>query len=207
MKKILLSSVVAVAIFTGCGEEKKSANEQMTESKSEVASTNKTPEQKFVDQVKDSTTEVASTIAQESKKIAALSGEAVKSVTEKVVDKTQEVTKDVVDTANETKDKIEQSINTIVATKNDTNEDSANLEEKGKGIYLKCAGCHGAMAEKPALGKSQVIKGWDKQQIISALDGYKDGTYGGVMKGVMKSQVSTMTKEDIEAVASYIATF
>ncbi|RXJ69804.1 cytochrome C [Halarcobacter ebronensis] len=79
--------------------------------------------------------------------------------------------------------------------------------DKGKALYLKCAGCHGASAEKPALGKSLVIKGWSKEQIVSALEGYKNGTYGAVMKGVMKSQVSSMTKEDIEAVSAYIATF
>ncbi|WP_320034883.1 c-type cytochrome [Halarcobacter sp.] len=211
MKKILLSSVVAVMIFTGCGEEKTS--EPKTEVAPAVTTENKTAEEKLVDQVKQSTSEVASKISEESKKVVDASKDAVESVKEKVtkttedvVEKTQEVTKEVVDTANKTKDKIEESINTIVAAKTNTN-DSTNLLEKGKGIYLKCAGCHGASAEKPALGKSQVIKGWDKDKIVSSLNGYKDGTYGGVMKGVMKSQVSNMTQEDIEAVAEYIATF
>ncbi|WP_321312009.1 c-type cytochrome [Halarcobacter sp.] len=211
MKKILLSSVVAVMIFTGCGEEK--TNEPKAEVTPAVTTENKTAEEKFVDQVKKSTSEVASKISEESKKVVDASKDAVESVkdkvaktTEDVVEKTQEVTKEVVDSASETKDKIEESINTIVAAKTNTN-DSTNLLEKGKGIYLKCAGCHGSSAEKPALGKSQVIKGWDKDKIVSSLNGYKDGTYGGVMKGVMKSQVANMTQEDIEAVSEYIATF
>lgn len=203
MKKILLSSIVAIAILTGCGEEKKV--EQKVEVTPAVTDT-KTPEEKFVDQVKDSTSELASKISEESKKVAEASKDAAKSVTEKVVDKTQAITKEVVETAGETKDKIEESINNIVATKT-TTDDSTNLLERGKGIYLKCAGCHGPSAEKPALGKSQVIKGWTKEQIVSALDGYKAGTYGGAMKGVMKSQVSSMTQEDIEAVSEYISTF
>jgi len=210
MKKILLSTVVAVMVFSGCTEEK------VDKQKAEVApivTENKTPEAKFVDQVKQSTSEVATKITEESKKVVDASKDAVESVTKKVVDttenvveKTQKVTKDVVESASETKDKIEESINTIVATKTNTNN-STNLLEKGKGIYLKCAGCHGPAAEKPALGKSQIIKGWPKEKIISSLNGYKDGTYGGVMKGVMKSQVSTMTAEDIEAVSEYISNF
>ena len=88
-----------------------------------------------------------------------------------------------------------------------TDETTTNLLEKGKGLYLKCAGCHGPSAEKPALGKSKIIKGWTKDQIVESLNGYKNGTYGGVMKGVMKSQVSNMTTEDIEAVSEYIANF
>ncbi|QDF29830.1 c-type cytochrome [Halarcobacter anaerophilus] len=217
MRKIFLSSIVAVALFSGCGEDKKVQEEQASEPKTEVETSvveNKTPEEKFVDQVKQSTSEVASKIAEESKKIADVSGDAVKSVSQKVasktaevVDKTKEVTQDVVNSASDTKDKIEESINNIVATKTNANDESANLLEKGKAIYLKCAGCHGASAEKPALGKSKVIKGWSKEEIISSLNGYKEGTYGGVMKGVMKSQVSTMTQEDIQAVAEYIATF
>lgn len=202
MKKILISSAVLIALLTGCTEEKVTEEKKVEEPKKEVV-VNKTPEEKLVDQVKESTTQVASTIAQESKKVADLSGDAVKSVTEKVVKTTKEVTTKVVDTASETKNKIEESIDTIVKTKNS----SKDLVDQGKALYMKCAGCHGQNAENAALGKSKVIKGWTKDEIVSALVGYKEGNYGGVMKGVMKSQVSSMSKEDIDAVASYISTF
>ncbi|PLY05156.1 MAG: cytochrome C [Arcobacter sp.] len=75
----------------------------------------------------------------------------------------------------------------------------------GAGIYKSCAGCHGANAEKPALGKSEVIKGWDAAKIESALKGYKDGSYGKAMKGVMKGQVARLTDEDIKAVSAHIS--
>ncbi len=74
----------------------------------------------------------------------------------------------------------------------------------GGTLYKKCAGCHGAKAEKKALGKSQIIKGWEKSKTISALKGYKDNSYGGAMKGVMKGQVATMSDEQIEALALFI---
>lgn len=75
----------------------------------------------------------------------------------------------------------------------------------GAAVYKKCASCHGANAEKPALGKSQVIAGWDVAKTVAALNGYKDGSYGGAMKGVMKGQVVSMSDADIQAVAEFIA--
>ncbi|MCK5111851.1 MAG: cytochrome c [Arcobacteraceae bacterium] len=74
-------------------------------------------------------------------------------------------------------------------------------------LYKKCAGCHGAKGEKVALGKSQIIKGWDSVKITDALKGYKAGTYGGAMKGLMKSQVSSMSDKEIETLSTLISTF
>ena len=78
-------------------------------------------------------------------------------------------------------------------------------EVDGSKLFVKCAGCHGKNAEKKALGKSQIIKGWDEAKIVNALHGYKDGTYGGSMKTVMKSQVSNLSDNEINAVAKYIS--
>ena len=68
-----------------------------------------------------------------------------------------------------------------------------------------CAGCHGANGEKAALGKSQIIKGWDVAKTTAALKGYKDGSYGGAMKGVMKGQVARLSDADIQALAEHIS--
>ena len=68
-----------------------------------------------------------------------------------------------------------------------------------------CAACHGQNGEKAALGKSQIIQGWDKAKVIAALNGYKDGSYGGVMKGVMKGQVVTKSDAEIDALAEFIS--
>lgn len=216
MKKILLSSTLAVLLLTACTDEKTAENKAVEPVKVQevkkvealkVEIEEKTPEQKLVEQVKSSTTQVAQKIAQESKKVAEIGTEAVKSVSEKLVNKTEEVSKEMTQKAIEAKDKIEESLNTIVATKKEVNNSSDDLASKGKGLYLKCAGCHGSNGEKPALGKSQVIKGWTSQQIIDALKGYKSDSYGGVMKGVMKAQVSALSDEDIKALGSYISSF
>jgi len=75
----------------------------------------------------------------------------------------------------------------------------------GAALYKKCASCHGAKAEKKALNKSHVIQGWDAAKIEAALKGYKDGSYGGPMKGLMKGQVASYDDAKIKAVAEYIA--
>jgi cytochrome c553 len=80
------------------------------------------------------------------------------------------------------------------------------MANDGAGLYKKCAGCHGAKAQNKALNKSQVIQGWDEKKIVDALKGYKDGSYGGAMKGLMKGQVATYDDAKIEAVAKYIST-
>ncbi len=67
-----------------------------------------------------------------------------------------------------------------------------------------CAGCHGANFEKKALGKSKVVKDLTKAEIVKALKGYKDGTYGGAMKGMMKGQVAKLSDADIEEIATKV---
>ncbi len=68
-----------------------------------------------------------------------------------------------------------------------------------------CASCHGASFEKAALGKSAIVKGQDAAKIEASLKGYKDGTYGGPMKGVMAGQVKNLTDADIKDIAAQIA--
>ena len=74
----------------------------------------------------------------------------------------------------------------------------------GASLYKKCAGCHGASGEKKALGKSLVIKGWEATKTVEALKGYKTGTYGGPMKGLMKGQVTSLDDAKIKAIAKFI---
>ena len=80
------------------------------------------------------------------------------------------------------------------------------MASDGADLYKKCAGCHGVKAEKKALGKSHVIAKMSEKEIVAALKGYKDGTYGGAMKGIMKGQVAPYSDEDIQKVAKHIQT-
>jgi len=94
----------------------------------------------------------------------------------------------------ETKEVVAATTNTVTTPKVD-----------GSKIFAVCSSCHGSHAEKQALGKSQVIQGWQVSKIEDALKGYKAGTYGGVMKGVMKAQASKLSDAEIKAVSTYIS--
>jgi cytochrome c-type protein NapB len=67
-----------------------------------------------------------------------------------------------------------------------------------------CASCHGADFSKKALGKSKIVKDLTHAEIATALKGYKAGTYGGPMKGLMKGQVAKYSDADLEAFAHTI---
>ena len=67
-----------------------------------------------------------------------------------------------------------------------------------------CAACHGKNFEKHAMGKSKIVKDMTHAEIAEALKGYKAGTFGGPMKGVMKGQVARYSDADLEAYAQTI---
>ena len=90
---------------------------------------------------------------------------------------------------------------------NATAAKAAPAADAGKGLFAKCAGCHGQKGEKKALGKSDVIGGWDAAKTEEALKGYKAGTRNvHTMGGLMKGQVAAFSDADIKAVAAYIST-
>lgn len=70
--------------------------------------------------------------------------------------------------------------------------------------YTKCVACHGANGEKSALGKSKVIADMSKAEIVVALKGYQDGSYGGPMKGLMAAQVKGSTDADFSEITAKI---
>lgn len=76
----------------------------------------------------------------------------------------------------------------------------------GSALFSKCAACHGAKAEKPALGKSAVIAGWSSDKTLEALKGYKAGTrnvHG--MGALMKGQTLALSDSDMKTLGEYIA--
>lgn len=66
-----------------------------------------------------------------------------------------------------------------------------------------CSSCHGYDFDKQALNKSKIISKIE-EEILSTLAGYKDGTYGGAMKSLMKSQVMKYTDDELKEIAKYI---
>lgn len=81
---------------------------------------------------------------------------------------------------------------------------STSLADEGADLFKKCATCHGVQGEKAALGKSKIIKDMTKDQITTALKGYKDGSYGAASKAIMKGQVASLSDAQITALAAHI---
>jgi cytochrome c-type protein NapB len=67
-----------------------------------------------------------------------------------------------------------------------------------------CTACHGQQFETAAMGKSKIVKNMSKEEIVAAMKGYKDGSYGGAMKGIMKGQVASLDDAAIEGIAAII---
>ena len=80
------------------------------------------------------------------------------------------------------------------------------MAASGEELFKKCVSCHGVNAEKPALGKSEVIAGWDKAKTVESLMGYRAGTLNKKgMGAMMKGQMATFSDADIDAIAEYIS--
>ncbi len=62
---------------------------------------------------------------------------------------------------------------------------------------VACKACHGVDYEKAALGVSKIVKDMTKSEVSAALIGYKNGTYGSFMKGVMHTNVKMHTNKEL----------
>ena len=113
------------------------------------------------------------------------------------------VVKEAVEVAQAVKEVV--AVEKIAQVEEAVAEKVAEVTADGALLYSKCAGCHGAKGEKAALGKSAVIGNWSVAQLEDALNGYKDGSYGGAMKGLMLGQVKDLDAAKITAIAEYIA--
>jgi len=110
---------------------------------------------------------------------------------------------DITDIATTFGQKSEETNATKTAETNTTKTEDANkTEAPAKEVNVAgCTGCHGKDFEKSAMGKSKIVKDMAKADIVTALTGYKDGSYGGPMKGIMKGQVTKLSADDIKAIA------
>jgi len=231
MNKILLGSAVTVLLLAGCGEEKKSTSQETTTA--EVTIKQEAPTKEVVNEalkdvaqtVSTAANEVSNTVVETTNKVIENSANTVNETTTEAVETAKNIvsagTAEIKETLNNTvaitDEKVNDVKNVITDTKNEIKESVSNAETaisneevvhdgpNGELLFKACASCHGQKAEKEALGKSQIIAGWDKEKIINALHGYKDGTYGGIMKNIMKGQVDSKTDAEIDALATFIS--
>ncbi len=188
MRKMTILSVVATSLLLiGCGQDKPA------ETKAEPAKTETVAEKatKAVEAVKETassavekTTEVAKEATKTVTEKATKAVEATKKVASEAVAKTAEVAKDA-------------KAAVVAATTN---------ASKAPASYGKCAGCHGKDGKMKALGKSEVIAGQAKADLVKKIGEYKAGTRNVAgMGGLMKGQVVTLSDADIDAIATYVS--
>lgn len=195
--KIVLSVVVALFLF-GCSQDDKETVKESVSTKSEIVAEKS---KAIVEEVKESVAD--SKLVEESKAVI----EKSEVVVDETVKKVEVATKEAVEEVKVVAQEVEQSVKEVISEKEEviTTASKAEPTVDGAAVYQTCVACHGANAEKKALNKSQIIKGWESKKVVAALHGYKDGTYGGVMKGVMKAQVTKLSDAQITAVAKYIS--
>ena len=138
--------------------------------------------------------------------------------TAKAVETTKEAANHAVEATKKAADKAvevekEATVKAVEATKEATEKavESAKAEKstdiEGAKVYAKCSGCHGADGKTKALGKSPVIAGQNKAELITNLKAYRDGTRNeNGMGNLMKGQMATLDDAMITEVATYIST-
>lgn len=177
MKKIMISIATISLLFLGCSDNtKEEVKETTNKAIDNVAQT--------TENVKEKATQVVQEVTNKTEPIV-----------EEVTTKVKKVAKEVTTNAVKVKEEIKEKIHTATAPTID-----------GKALFNVCGSCHGKNGERKALNVSKVIQGWDQAKVQRALKGYKNGTYGGAMKGVMVGQVKNLDDDKIAALASYIET-
>ena len=192
MKKYYI--VVALAILlSGCGSKDEKQGEAPKEEKVDTSTIDSKDGKENVEAVSGMQTDDVSQEnlpkTEEPAKEVAPAKEAAKEVAKEVAP-AKEVAKEVApakEVAKEATEKASGDINVIA-------------------LYGPCMGCHGAKGEKVALGKSKIIKDMSEADIVKAMIGYKDGSYGGAMKGVMAGQVKKLNTAEMQALAKHIKT-
>lgn len=190
--KIVLSVAVALLLM-GCSDEKsQTAQKEITQSVQKVAAVVKTESKNIVKSVDVATEDSVKVVTKKAKEVS----ENINKTTQTALTETKKVIKKTahsIDKAIEEPKKVPAPKVVAVPTVD------------GSAIFTKCSGCHGVHADKKALNKSAIIKGWSVAKLTAAINGYKDGSYGSSMKGVMKPQVSKLSDAEVHAVAEHIS--
>jgi len=153
------------------------------------------------EKAKDSATDAAAKAVESTKEAASHAVDATKEAADKAVEAAKETTAKAVEAtkeaASEAVDSAKEGVAAAAAT-------ATNVA--GAAAYAKCAGCHGADGKTQALGKSPVIAGQSKEELVTKINGYKAGTINvSGMGTLMKGQVATMDDAAIDAVSAYIS--
>ncbi len=215
MKKVVVLAVFLSFMLIGCSGSKKqeeTTQEVKTEKVAPVVEKKSEPVAKK--EVKKPVKKVEKSIVKKSEEITKKAVEKVQKTAQAITKKSKEIASMAGDneTVKKITKKIEKSTKAITSMIPaslgglSSQAKSGGTDANAKKLFAKCAGCHGQKAQKKALGVSKIINKLSADEIKKALNGYKKGTFGGAMKGVMQGQVSNLSEKDIKDLAKYIPT-
>ncbi len=205
----MLSMVAAALLLVGCGEKKEQKSEASKPAKS-VEKTVKAPEAKSSVATKEKITEplpgtpMPAPVKEEKAASSVSSSEAT--VTQKVQESVESVKKEVTKKIQEAKEKVSNAAKAALGAGGAAATNAGGDVAKGKELFAKCASCHGPDGKRKALGKSGIIAGMPKDEVLKKLKGYKAGSLNQYGMGMlMKGQVGSLSESDLEALAAYIS--
>ena len=183
-KKLLMAISVSALLLGGCFDSETGASQRVANGETEVHAPAKTEKATPVVEKAEAPKEEA--------KVEAPVVEEKATPTEEV--KVEEPAKEE---APATEEKVEAPAEEVKV------EAEASTAVKAPNLAA-CKGCHGANFEKVAMGKSKVVSEMSKADVAVSLKGYRDGSYGGAMKGLMKGQVASFDDAQMDAIAEAI---
>jgi cytochrome c553 len=221
MKNLTLLSLAAAAVlFTACGEETKKAaaeatakaTETVKETTSNAVEATKEAAANAAEATKEAAANAAKAAAEKAAEAKAAAEEKAAAAAEALKERAAAATEAAKEKASEAVEATKEAASNVVeATKEAASDAAAAVTsggdvEKGKALFAKCAGCHGADGKTKALGKSAIIAGEPADVIEKKLHEYKAGTRNVAGMGMlMKGQVASLSDDEIKALAAYIA--
>lgn len=154
------------------------------------------------EKTKESATDTAAKAVESTKEAANTAVEASKEAADKAVEATKEAAKTATEAVEKAVDSAKEKVTTATVAAIDS-----TLAGEGQKIYAKCSGCHGVDGKTKALGKSPVIAGQSKVDLMTKMKAYKAGTRDkNGMGTLMKGQMTSLDDAAIAEVATYIST-
>ncbi len=217
MKKLtVLSMIAASLLLTACGDsatgaEAKAATETKTEAPMKCgegkcgAAGKCGGEKSATTEAKDAVTNAAEKVKAAAAQKATEAADAVKAKATEAVDSAKEAASSAADAV---KEKAASAVDSAKAAAGSAAAAVASAVDTGagKGLYAKCAGCHGADGKTKAMGKAPALAGQSAADLETNLKAYKAGTRNEHGMGMlMKGQVASMSDDDIKAISAYIA--
>ncbi len=77
--------------------------------------------------------------------------------------------------------------------------------DAGRAKFALCAPCHGGDGRSGALPEYPKIAGQNERYLVNALKAYKSGRRIGTYAALMAATANTLSDEDIENLAAYLA--